>query len=67
MREPISIWFFAGILFFVYGVLITATGLWELAHPLLNPPVLNDLHPPIWWGALMGIAGLAYLIRFRPR
>jgi hypothetical protein len=68
MREPLSIWFFAGVLFLLYGVLITATGLWELSHPLLHPPVLYEkLHPAIWWGALMGIAGLVYTIRFRPR
>jgi hypothetical protein len=68
MREPLSIWFFAGLLFLIYGVLITGTGLWELAHPLVNPPVLySQLHPPIWWGGLMTVAGLVYTIRFRPR
>jgi len=25
--------------------------------------VLYNLHAPIWWGALMGIAGLAYTIK----
>ena len=67
MREALSIWFFAGVLFSIYGLLITATGIWELGHPLLHPPVLNSLHAPIWWGGLMLVAGLAYLIRFWPR
>ena len=67
MREAMSIWFFAGILFFIYGVIITATGIWELSHPLAHPPVLNSLHAPAWWGGLMFICGLAYTIRFWPR
>ena len=67
MRGHIQIWFFSGILLLAYGVLITGTGIWELSHPLVNPPVLNDLHAPIWWGAIMTVAGLLYVVRFRPR
>ena len=67
MRESISIWFFGGVLFLIYGVIVTVQGLWELSHPLQNPPALYYLHAPIWWGALMGIAGLSYTIRFWPR
>lgn len=67
MRGSISIWLFSGALFFVYGVIITAQGIWELSHPPAHPPVLFSLHAPIWWGALMGIAGLAYTIHFWPR
>ncbi|HVT99406.1 MAG TPA: hypothetical protein VHE33_18025 [Acidobacteriaceae bacterium] len=67
MKGHIQIWFFSGILLLIYGVLITATGLWELSHPLANPPVLNGLHAPIWWGALMVVAGLFYTLKFRPR
>ena len=67
MRGHIQIWFFSGILLLAYGVLITATGLWELSHPLVNPPVLNELHAPIWWGGMMTAVGLFYILRFRPR
>jgi len=67
MRGHIQIWFFSGILLLAYGVLITATGIWELSHPLVNPPVLNSLHAPIWWGGMMAAAGLFYTLRFRPR
>ena len=65
MKGHSSIWFFSGILLLAYGLLILATGLWELGHPLPHPPVLYSLHPPIWWGALMTVAGLFYTIRFR--
>jgi hypothetical protein len=67
MREEISIWFFGGVLFLIYGVIVFAEGLWELSHPLANPPVLNNLHAPIWWGALMGVAGLVYTVKFWPK
>jgi hypothetical protein len=65
MRGHTSIWLFSGILLLTYGVIIMATGLWELGHPLAHPPVLYELHPPIWWGAIMTVAGLFYTIRFR--
>ncbi len=67
MRESFSIWWFAGILLLAYGVVICTTGVWELSHPLANPPVLNNLHAPIWWGAMLAVAGLGYTIGFRPR
>lgn len=65
MRGHSSIWFFSGILLLTYGVLICGEGLWELSHPLAHPPVLYELHAPIWWGGLMAVAGLLYTIRFR--
>ncbi len=67
MRESMSIWFFGGVLFLIYGVIITAEGFWELSHPPSPLPTLFSLHAAIWWGALMGIAGLIYTIRFWPR
>jgi hypothetical protein len=67
VREEISIWFFGGVLFLIYGVIVFIEGLWELGHPLVNPPVLNNLHAPIGWGAMMGIAGLSYTVKFWPK
>jgi uncharacterized RDD family membrane protein YckC len=67
MRESFSIWWFAGVLLLAYGVVILSTGLWELGHPLPNPPVLNNLHAPVWWGALLTVFGLGYTIGFRPK
>jgi hypothetical protein len=67
MRETFSIWWFAGILMLAYGVVILSTGIWELSHPLPNPPVLSNLHAPIWWGGLLTVLGLVYVIGFRPR
>jgi hypothetical protein len=62
----ISIWFFIGVLLTVYGALIMAYGLYELASGHTANVILADLHAPIWWGGLMLALGLFYGLRFRP-
>lgn len=69
MNEPkhrIPIWFFIGLLLLAYGILITATGIWEFSHPPEHPVVLQDLHAVFWWGLLLLAVGIFYTIRFRP-
>lgn len=66
-RETMSIWFFCGVMCLAYGAIICVTGVWELSHPLLHPPALARLHAPIWWGAGLAVAGLAYAIKFFPK
>jgi hypothetical protein len=63
----ISIWFFIGLLLTVYGVIIFATGLYELSNPPAHAVVLSNLHAGVWWGAVLLIIGLVYFIRFFPR
>jgi hypothetical protein len=62
----ISIWFFIGVLLTVYGVLIFGYGLSELATHQTANVTLANLHAPVWWGGLLAVLGLFYLIRFRP-
>ena len=61
----IPVWFFVGVLFSVYGVLIFASGLVEWSHP--PNTVLAELHAPVWWGALLIALGGMYCVAFRPR
>jgi hypothetical protein len=61
----IPVWFFVGVLFSVYGVLIFASGLAEWSHP--PNTVLAELHAPVWWGALLIVLGGVYGAAFRPR
>jgi hypothetical protein len=64
----IPIWFFIGLLLVLYGILIVAVGLFEWSSGHYPPGVqLNQLHAPVWWGALLFLLGLVYLVRFRPR
>jgi hypothetical protein len=60
----IPVWFFVGLLLFVYGVLIFVSGLAELSHP--PNTVLAELHAPVWWGGLLIILGGVYCMLFRP-
>jgi FtsH-binding integral membrane protein len=61
----LSIWFFVGVLLTTYGVLITAAGVYGLSHP---PDVkLANLHADLWWGVILFLLGLTYVIIFNPR
>ena len=63
-RHYVSIWFFIGVLLSIYGVLVTAAGLYGLYHP---PQVkLAELHAGIWWGILLLAIGGTYSYAFFP-
>jgi hypothetical protein len=62
----VSIWFFIGTLLLIYGVLILAAGLYQLAVPPEQPVVLANLHAGIWWGALLIVLGAFYAVHFKP-
>ncbi len=62
----IPVWFFVGILLVVYGAMIFATGIYEVANPPLNRVVLYDLHASIWWGGILLILGAIFSLRFSP-
>jgi len=61
----IPVWFFVGVLLLIYGVLITATGIIEYSNPPAT--VLANLHPAIWWGAILTVIGGIYTYMFWPR
>lgn len=63
-HEIIPVWFFVGVLFSVYGVLILISGLSEWSHPPAT--VLSELHAPVWWGLLLIVLGTIYCLAFRP-
>jgi hypothetical protein len=66
-QQRISIWFFIGILLGIYGVLIMASGINDLIHPYAYTVKMAYLHADIWWGAMMIVLALIYLIKFSPR
>jgi hypothetical protein len=72
-KHFISIWFFIGLLLCVYGVLILGSGIYELVSPpavevqgAIERNVMGNLHAAIWWGALLLVLGLVYVLNFRP-
>jgi hypothetical protein len=66
-REPISIWYFIGLLLTIYGVLITAAGLYDVVAGVQRDTVYANLHAGVWWGALLLVIGVIYLYFFSPK
>jgi len=64
--SKIPIWFFIGVLLVTYGALITGYGVYEVATGRLADVALNELHAPLWWGAVLALLGLFYVVKFRP-
>ena len=65
-KGTLSIWSFIGLLLTAYGILITGSGLYNYNTPPPNV-VLSNLHAPLWWGLVLLMIGLVYLIRFFPK
>ena len=63
----ISIWFFIGVLLFIYGILIFGAGVYNLSVPPEHPVVLQELHAGVWWGAVLILIGGVYCYRFNPK
>jgi asparagine N-glycosylation enzyme membrane subunit Stt3 len=61
----IPVWFFVGVILFLYGLLILGSGIYQVSHPPAT--VLAHLRPALWWGALLAIIGVIYIYLFRPR
>ena len=65
VKKMKPIWFFVGWVLVVIGGLILATGLYDLWAQAESKTVLSYLHPDIWWGAIMVVAGLAFVLKNR--
>jgi hypothetical protein len=61
------IWYFVGLLLLAMGVIITISGLYALANPPARQTVLGYLHPDIWWGCIMLVAGTIFLLTNRKK
>jgi hypothetical protein len=66
-EHQVPIWFFIGVTLLIYGIIICGTGLYTLVDPsLVEGIAMSELHPAIWWGALMAVIGAFYCRRFNP-
>jgi hypothetical protein len=61
--EPLSIWFFVGLILTAYGVLVVGAGLVYGQ----GDTVLAATRPGLWWGAIMTLAGAVFVALGRPR
>ena len=64
-HKMLPVWFFIGAILAIYGVMIVIEGLYELNHP--PGTELENLHAPIWWGAVMTIVGVAFIYKLSSR
>ncbi len=61
-----SIWYLVSLVLLVMGALVFLAGILEALFPTVShPTVLANLHPGIWWGAIMLIAGAIFFFKFR--
>lgn len=57
------IWFFVGLILLIMGGIIVLTGIYFIINPSADKKVLSSLHPDLWWGAIMVVVGLIYVIK----
>lgn len=63
-RQPLPVWFWIGALLGVYGILLTAAGIYQFSHP--PETVLSEYHATFWAGLLLLAIGGVYLVLYRP-
>jgi hypothetical protein len=58
-----TIWYFVGIVLMVMGGLVFLAGIIDSFYTLSEETVLAHLYPGIWWGGIMFLAGLLFLLK----
>lgn len=64
-HHMIPVWFFVGVLLFIYGILILIQGVAEWSSP--PNTVLSNLHPTVWWSFILIILGAIFTVKHFPR
>ncbi len=60
-----SIWYFVGLLLSVIGLIEIAAGISDLVIPSAGLARLANLHANLWWGIIILIAGVVYILKNR--
>jgi hypothetical protein len=56
------IWYFVGLMLALMGLVVEVSGLYRYFSGEHTKTVLENLHPEIWWGAIIIIAGVILLL-----
>ena len=54
------IWYFVGLFLTAVGVVVLASGLYDLVNPPAEKTVLAEIHPGVWWGVVIVASGLLF-------
>ncbi len=60
-----NIWFFVGVILSVIGLLVLCAGVYDLFSPPAAEVRLADLHANIWWGIVILLGGVIYVVKNR--
>ena len=55
------IWFFVGLVLMCIGAVLVVAGIYYLINPAPNVSAVAELHPNLWWGGVMLVAGAIFL------
>ena len=58
-----TIWYFVGIVLTLMGALVMLAAIIDVFSPVPVKTVLANLHPGLWWGGLMILTGVIYLLK----
>ena len=61
------IWYFVGLFLTATGAIVLASGIYDLFDPPVQKTVLAELHPGVWWGGVILLAGLLFFLLNRKK
>jgi len=64
-KQMKPIWYFVGLMLTAMGAVVLVSGLVDYSGERTVRTVLSELHPAIWWGAIMIVAGLILFLSNR--
>jgi hypothetical protein len=64
-KQMKPIWYFVGLMLTAMGAVIFVSGLFDFSGEHTAKTALSNLHPAIWWGAVITIAGLIFFVANR--
>jgi hypothetical protein len=64
-KQMKPIWYFVGLMLTAMGAVILVSGLINYSGAGTAKTVLSELHPAIWWGAIMIVAGIILFLANR--
>ncbi|HTY59569.1 MAG TPA: hypothetical protein VMF59_12170 [Bacteroidota bacterium] len=56
------IWYFVGLFLTVTGLVVLASGIYDLINPPVEKTVLANLHAGVWWGGIILLSGLLFYV-----